>query len=168
MQLHCCGVTGSDDFKMASEFIKYTNQKGDGQVVPEACCKLDTKFEMAVFKPSDDNCIYAPSTSNSYMNRVSKPQKKKRSTVLCGKKEEISFDVWQFEFEWLPQLPDLFFIGCSLLQGCYDTVYDFAIRHLNVVIGVCVGLMAIQILGIIFAFCLCKAVGNDRDYHYKY
>ena len=55
-----------------------------------------------------------------------------------------------------------------MLQGCYDTVYDFAIRHLNVVIGVCVGLMAIQILGIIFAFCLCKAVGNDRDYHYKY
>lgn len=25
-----------------------------------------------------------------------------------------------------------------------------------------------QILGIIFAFCLCKAVGNERDYHYKY
>ena len=35
-------------------------------------------------------------------------------------------------------------------------------------IGVFVGAIAIQVLGIIFAFCLCKAIGNERDYHYKY
>ncbi|TRY71756.1 hypothetical protein TCAL_09985 [Tigriopus californicus] len=120
-ELHCCGVKGSDDFKMATEFIKYTNQQGEGQVVPEACCKLDSKFDMAVFKPLDDNCVYAPTISNSYMNR-----------------------------------------------GCYQTVYDFIISHLNVVIIVAVCVIAIQILGIIFAFCLCKAVGNERDFLYKY
>ena len=69
-QLHCCGVEGSDDFKMAKEFIKYTNEKGDGQNVPEACCRLDSKYDTALFKPADENCIYAPTTSNSYMNRV--------------------------------------------------------------------------------------------------
>jgi hypothetical protein len=55
-----------------------------------------------------------------------------------------------------------------LLQGCYKTVYDMMISNLNIVIGVSVGVLAVQILGIIFAFCLCKAIGNDRDYHYKY
>lgn len=120
-ELKCCGVHNSEDFQMATEFIKYTTEKGDRQLVPEACCRLDSKYELAVFKPLDDDCIYAPSTSNSYMNR-----------------------------------------------GCYDTVYDFLISNLNIVIGVAVGVIALQILGIIFAFCLCKAVGNERDFHYKY
>ncbi len=56
-----------------------------------------------------------------------------------------------------------------MFQGCYDRVSNFVIEHLNVVMGVSVGVIAVQILGIIFAFCLCKAVGSDRDhYHYKY
>ena len=42
------------------------------------------------------------------------------------------------------------------------------IRNVETVMGVCAGVIAIQILGIIFAFCLCKAVGGERDYHYKY
>jgi tetraspanin-18 len=120
-ELRCCGVHNSVDFQVASEFVKYTNEKGDGQIVPEACCKLHSNHDLAVFKPVDDNCIYAPTTSNSYMQK-----------------------------------------------GCYDTVYDFLISHLNVVIGVAVAVIAVQILGIIFAFCLCKAVGNERDFHYKY
>ncbi len=33
-QLHCCGVEGSDDFKKATEFIKYANEEGKGQVRP--------------------------------------------------------------------------------------------------------------------------------------
>ena len=53
-------------------------------------------------------------------------------------------------------------------QGCYDTVKDVMVSNFNIVVGVAVGVLALQILGIIFAFCLCKAIGNDRDYHYKY
>ena len=45
---------------------------------------------------------------------------------------------------------------------------DRLISHLHIVIGTACGVLALQILGIIFAFCLCKAIGNDRDYHYKY
>ena len=45
---------------------------------------------------------------------------------------------------------------------------DKVLSNLQIVIGVSVGVLALQILGIIFAFCLCKAIGNDRDYHYKY
>ena len=93
MQLQCCGVDSSDDFKSAVEFIKYTNEANAGQVVPEvrgrlyklfsllfggrfkthflckACCKLEG--QTALFKPVDEDCIYSPSTTNSYMNRVS-------------------------------------------------------------------------------------------------
>ena len=42
------------------------------------------------------------------------------------------------------------------------------ISNLNLVVGIAVGVLSLQILGIIFAFCLCKAIGNDRDYPYKY
>ena len=56
----------------------------------------------------------------------------------------------------------------NFFQGCYKKVEDMAIKHLNWVIGISVGVLALQILGIIFAFCLCKAIGHDRDYHYKY
>ena len=53
-------------------------------------------------------------------------------------------------------------------QGCYKTVYDWIITNLNIVIIVAVAILGVQILGIIFAFCLCKAVGSERDFHYKY
>ena len=56
----------------------------------------------------------------------------------------------------------------SSFQGCYDTVYNLMLTHYWWVIGVSVGVLGLQILGIIFAFCLCKAIGSDRDYHYKY
>ena len=35
LQLQCCGVENSEDFKLAVEFIKYTNEANNGQVVPE-------------------------------------------------------------------------------------------------------------------------------------
>lgn len=123
-ELHCCGVEGSDDFKKATEFIKYANEEAKGQVVPETCCKLDEGTEskkVALFTPEDPNCIKSPTTTNSYMNK-----------------------------------------------GCYKTVYDWIITNLNIVIIVAVAILGVQILGIIFAFCLCKAVGSERDFHYKY
>ena len=55
-----------------------------------------------------------------------------------------------------------------LFQGCYEAVINKAVENQHVVIGVSVGILALQILGIIFSFCLCKAIGKDRDYHYKY
>ena len=36
----------------------------------QACCKLEGNT--ALFKPVDEDCIYTPSTTNSYMNHVSK------------------------------------------------------------------------------------------------
>jgi tetraspanin-18 len=121
-EMHCCGVDNYEDFTKATEFVQYTREEGLGQVIPESCCVLADRVEaQQLFIPKDDNCITAPTTTNSYMNK-----------------------------------------------GCYKTVYDMMISNLNIVIGVSVGVLAVQILGIIFAFCLCKAIGNDRDYHYKY
>ncbi len=120
-QLQCCGVHNSEDFQLASEFVKYAREDGRGQIVPEACCKLDPKYDPLLFHPADENCVTAPTTSNSYMR-----------------------------------------------MGCYDKVNQILINNMNVVIGAAAGVIAVQILGIIFAFCLCKAVGGERDYHYKY
>lgn len=60
-------------------------------------------------------------------------------------------------------------IGNSYMdQGCYETVRSWIIDNLNLVIGIAAAVIGLQILGIIFAFCLCKAVGHDHDYRYKY
>jgi len=54
-------------------------------------------------------------------------------------------------------------------NGCYDRVEGLVLKHYWWLVGVSAGVLALQILGIIFAFCLCKAIGyQDRDYHYKY
>jgi len=55
-----------------------------------------------------------------------------------------------------------------LSTGCYTKFSQMVTGDLNMVIGVVVVLAAIQLLAIIFAFCLCRAVGQERDYHYKY
>lgn len=123
-ELHCCGVDGYEDFKKATEFIKYANEEGAGQTIPETCCKLQKPSAGVIgelFVPEDAECVKSPNTSNSYMNK-----------------------------------------------GCYKTVYDWIITNLNIVIIVAVAILGVQILGIIFAFCLCKAVGSERDFHYKY
>ena len=41
-------------------------------------------------------------------------------------------------------------------------------NNIDMVIGMVVVLAAMQLLAIIFSFCLCRAVGKERDYHYKY
>lgn len=43
-------------------------------------------------------------------------------------------------------------------QGCYKALLAWIQTHLNVVIAVCVTLAAVQVLGIIFACCLCHAI----------
>ena len=76
---------------------------------------------------------------------------------------------WKWFCTRLQQLILIPFFTC-FLQGCYDTVRNMFLKNYWWVIGVSVTVLALQVLGIIFAFCLCKAIGKDydRDYHYKY
>jgi len=54
-------------------------------------------------------------------------------------------------------------------QGCYEKVVDWINSNLNLVIGTAVAVIGVQVLGIIFAFCLCNAVNHERRYpSYKY
>jgi tetraspanin-18 len=59
-------------------------------------------------------------------------------------------------------------VNSNMNKGCYNKFKNWVQQNLNLVIGAVVGVAAVQLLGIIFSFCLCKAVGNERDYHYKY
>jgi len=53
--------------------------------------------------------------------------------------------------------------------GCYNRFSSMVNQNTDMVIGVVVVLAAIQLLAIIFSFCLCRAVGQERNYnHYKY
>ena len=80
-QFECCGVHSSEDFSQATEFLKYARDEGEGQIIPEACCMLaDSSTNGELFTPRDVNCISTPTTSNSYMSRVSTLQ----YTVLQG------------------------------------------------------------------------------------
>jgi tetraspanin-18 len=53
-------------------------------------------------------------------------------------------------------------------KGCYNKFTTWVKDNLNLVIGAVVGVAAVQLLAIIFSFCLCRAVGNEREYQYKY
>jgi len=53
-------------------------------------------------------------------------------------------------------------------SGCYSKVASQITENVNIVIGVVVVVVAIQLVAIILSFCLCRAVGQDRDIHYKY
>jgi len=47
------------------------------------------------------------------------------------------------------------------MKGCYPRLIEYFNTHLEIIIGIGVGLGVTQILGIIFAFCLCQAIDND-------
>ncbi|XP_071055358.1 CD82 antigen isoform X2 [Onthophagus taurus] len=46
------------------------------------------------------------------------------------------------------------------LKGCYDVLLDWILAHINVVIGVGIGLGVAQLLCIFFAFCLTKSLNS--------
>jgi len=52
--------------------------------------------------------------------------------------------------------------------GCHLKFQDMITTNLDMVIGVVVTLAAAQLLAIVLSFCLCKAIGRERDYRYKY
>ena len=75
--MECCGVHSYKDFNKALEFKKYTNEEGDGQIIPEACCLLEDnsnrnteQLAKLLFQPKDPNCVSVPTVTNSYMNQV--------------------------------------------------------------------------------------------------
>ena len=140
-ELECCGVESYEDFEKATEFVKYNREEGKGQIIPESCCILDDSDRAKeLFIAKDKNCLTTPTIQNSYMSTVNIPFLLKNNFVK----------------------------SLTFFQGCYEKVKNKLISNLTIVIGVACGVLALQILGIIFAFCLCKAIGNDRDYHYKY
>eukprot|EP00091_Calanus_sinicus_P012514 TRINITY_DN28144_c0_g1_i1.p1 TRINITY_DN28144_c0_g1~~TRINITY_DN28144_c0_g1_i1.p1 ORF type:complete len:121 (+),score=38.97 TRINITY_DN28144_c0_g1_i1:559-921(+) len=55
-----------------------------------------------------------------------------------------------------------------LASGCYNKFSNMVNENVDMVIGMVVVLAATQVLAIIFSFCLCRAVGEEGDYHYKY
>lgn len=46
------------------------------------------------------------------------------------------------------------------MTGCYTTFVNLLLDHANIAIGVAIGLGLIQLLGIFFAFCLCKSIAR--------
>jgi len=55
-----------------------------------------------------------------------------------------------------------------LNTGCYTALQSHIGHNRELAIGTVAGLAALQLLAIVFAFCLCRTVGQERDYHYKY
>uniref|UniRef100_A0A0K2V286 Uncharacterized protein n=2 Tax=Lepeophtheirus salmonis TaxID=72036 RepID=A0A0K2V286_LEPSM len=55
-------------------------------------------------------------------------------------------------------------LNSYMKQGCFNVINDWISSNLRIVIGVAIGILGVQLIGIIFAFCLCKAVGHFADY----
>lgn len=45
-------------------------------------------------------------------------------------------------------------------KGCYTAFVELIVENINIVIGIGIGLGLVQLLGIIFAFCLCKSING--------
>lgn len=45
-------------------------------------------------------------------------------------------------------------------QGCYQAVLNWAMSHLDIIIGVGIGLALLELLGIFLAFCLTKNINS--------
>ena len=59
------------DFGKATEFVKYNREADNGQIIPESCCILeDNEAAKELFIAKDENCLIAPTSSNSYSNTV--------------------------------------------------------------------------------------------------
>ncbi|KAF2885130.1 hypothetical protein ILUMI_21064 [Ignelater luminosus] len=43
-------------------------------------------------------------------------------------------------------------------KGCYDALINWIRSHMNIIIGIGIGLGVLQLLGIFLAFCLCKTI----------
>ena len=57
------------DFGKATEFVKYNREADNGQIIPESCCILeDNEAAKELFIAKDENCLIAPTSSNSYSN----------------------------------------------------------------------------------------------------
>ena len=119
--------------------MKYTNKKGDGQVLPEACCNLDPSKDIAIFKPADENCIYAPSTSNSKMDVVSEHI---ISTFFCYKitLKEFSFllpNIFNMVYArtWkqilAKQLSTLLLCNCAKRMTVHTTSFLFKLLYIK-------------------------------------
>jgi len=48
-----------------------------------------------------------------------------------------------------------------LNRGCYESIIEYLTTNMEIVVGIGVGLGVSQLLGVIFAFCLCHAIEND-------
>jgi len=92
--------------------------------------------------------------------------------TCCKLKKPLKYSLDSVKDLFIPEddnCPGTFTVTNSYMKkGCYQAVEDLIISNVSIVVGVASGVLGLQILGIIFAFCLCKAIGNDRDYHYKY
>lgn len=62
-QMQCCGVDGYKDFDESDKWVSGRNRT----VVPSACCVMT---DAATFKLKDPYCPNAPSSSNSYKDKV--------------------------------------------------------------------------------------------------
>jgi len=59
-------------------------------------------------------------------------------------------------------------LNSFMSTGCVDKFTTSVADNLEIVIGAVVVVAAAQLMAIILSFCLCRAVGHERDYHYKY
>ncbi|CAG2058375.1 unnamed protein product [Timema podura] len=142
-QMKCCGVDNYLDFKESPKW-------GTNKTVPEACCVL--VGDLNKFTPKDPQCPNNPSESNSYyMKMVAQSQ----SLTLTL---DYTTGDWGLNLAQYTEGSGTHGGGIAMKGGCYETFYNWLMEHINTAIGVGIGLGLLQLLGIFFAFCLCKSI----------
>ncbi|KAG8316632.1 Tetraspanin [Homalodisca vitripennis] len=154
-QMSCCGLDSFEDF---SDKFKEENST---QLIPAACCVLEGDIRR--FTPKFPNCTTSPSYANSYyMTDTSTWELEVRHFLNTDSEQNDTANVGLQHS--LKLMIFTLFEKLKSLKGCYKTVLNWVLDHINVVIWVVLGTIFVELFTVFLSFCLCKALqGYDDD-----
>lgn len=116
----------------------------------------------------------ANSTSWTASNRMWNGKQLKVPLTCCRVKPELKNSVMNPVYNWSQITGDLQDANCPFSpvanntglnsKTCYSSIIDYVQRYAGPLIGICVGIGLFELLGILFACCLIRAVENDVSY----
>jgi len=145
-------VAKKDFVKDSKKLLLQSLQRYKGDDEKQDALSLSWNYVFANFKCCGVNNAEDLRESEWYKNKPNKNGIPKQCCKLKG-------DPSNFEPED-PTCPTLAPLASYPVQGCVKAIEDWANTHLNIVIGVAIGLGLVQLLAVIFACCLCSAINN--------
>ncbi|ESP02556.1 hypothetical protein LOTGIDRAFT_171957 [Lottia gigantea] len=172
IELSCCGSDNFTDYRYSYWIQEQTPPLKT--YVPETCCRGNGKPEE--YRPVNIGLCQEEAEPGSLIPSDKRTELRDKGCfpsimewLTC--KSVIFIDVgialihgcFPSIREWLTCKSVIFIdVGIALIHGCFPSIMEWLTSKSVIFIGVGVGIALIQVLGIIFAICLCR---NRSDYY---